>query len=105
MKRSKNNVVGTIKEKVRQIDPGAEVILFGSRARGEARPDSDWDILILVDEEATFERERYFRHELYNLELTLGEAFSVFIFNKSEWNLKYRNTDFYKNVINEGLSV
>jgi predicted nucleotidyltransferase len=105
MKRSKNNVVGMIKEKVRQIDPDAEVILFGSRARGEARPDSDWDILILVDDEATFERERYFRHQLFNLELTLGEAFSVFIFNKSDWNLKYRNTDFYRNVINEGLSV
>ena len=28
--------------------PGAEVRLFGSRARGEARPDSDVDLLITV---------------------------------------------------------
>jgi len=26
-----------------------QVLLFGSRARGEARPDSDWDFLIIVD--------------------------------------------------------
>lgn len=26
-----------------------QVLLFGSRARGEARPDSDWDFLVIVD--------------------------------------------------------
>jgi len=34
---------------VRLVDP-VRVILFGSRARGDARPDSDYDILVLVDE-------------------------------------------------------
>lgn len=29
-----------------------EVWLFGSRARGDNRPDSDWDILIVVDDHA-----------------------------------------------------
>jgi len=28
-----------------------EVWLFGSRARGDNRPDSDWDILIVVDDD------------------------------------------------------
>jgi uncharacterized protein len=31
--------------------PGAEVILFGSRARGEERPDSDVDLLVIEPEE------------------------------------------------------
>ena len=30
------------------------VILFGSRARGEERPDSDWDFYVLVDRELPF---------------------------------------------------
>src|SRR5437764_2410140 len=32
---------------VRRYDP-VQVILFGSRARGDAGPDSDWDLLIVV---------------------------------------------------------
>ncbi len=31
--------------------PGAEVILFGSRARGEERPDSDVDLLVIEPRE------------------------------------------------------
>ena len=29
-----------------------KIILFGSRARGEASPDSDWDLLVVLDDEA-----------------------------------------------------
>jgi uncharacterized protein len=32
--------------RIRQLIPAAEVRLFGSRARGQARPDSDVDLLI-----------------------------------------------------------
>ncbi len=30
--------------------PGSRVILFGSRATGKARPDSDWDFLVVEPE-------------------------------------------------------
>ncbi len=39
-----------IKAAVLAIEPEAEVLLFGSRARGDAREDSDWDVLVLLDE-------------------------------------------------------
>lgn len=40
----------SIKEKMKSVMPqGSEAILFGSRARGDYREDSDWDILILLD--------------------------------------------------------
>jgi excisionase family DNA binding protein len=38
-------IVGRI---ARTIDP-ARIILFGSRARGDARPDSDYDLLVILD--------------------------------------------------------
>ena len=38
-----------VKRSVYEIDPQAEVWLFGSRARGDTRPDSDWDFLVLTE--------------------------------------------------------
>jgi len=35
-----------------------KIILFGSRARGDAKPDSDWDFLVLVQEELTFHQKQ-----------------------------------------------
>lgn len=36
---------------VAYFDP-PRVILFGSRARGEGGPDSDWDLLVVLDDHA-----------------------------------------------------
>jgi predicted nucleotidyltransferase len=94
-----------IKMQVNEIDPTADVILYGSRARGEERPDSDWDILILVNSKADIEIEKTFRHKLFDLELEIGEAFSTFVYNKQEWKSKFWMTPLYKNVANEGIAL
>ena len=38
-----------VKEIVKQRDPDARVMLFGSAVKGELRPDSDVDLLIITD--------------------------------------------------------
>jgi len=45
---TENIVVQKVKQCILSIDKDAEIILFGSRARGDARPDSDWDFLFLT---------------------------------------------------------
>ena len=94
-----------IKQNVLEIDPNAEVILYGSRARGDEKKYSDWDILVLTNYKTGFEKERIFRNNLYELELELGEAFSVFAYSKKEWNTKHRITPFYYNVIKDGVKL
>lgn len=45
-----------IKAAVHAVEPGAEVLLFGSRARGDAREDSDWDVLVLLEGAVSWDR-------------------------------------------------
>jgi predicted nucleotidyltransferase len=40
------------KKAIRAVVPDADVILYGSRARGDAKDDSDYDLLVLVDRPA-----------------------------------------------------
>jgi predicted nucleotidyltransferase len=39
-------------DRLRAIYQPADVLLFGSRARGDAEPDSDWDIIVVLPDDA-----------------------------------------------------
>jgi uncharacterized protein len=75
MKRRTKYILQRVKHNISEIDPSAKVILFGSRARGDERKDSDWDILILTSYPVDLEKERKFRNHLYDLELEIRGAF------------------------------
>lgn len=105
MKKKTKHIAQLIRKNINLIDPKAEIILYGSRARGDDKPDSDWDILILTDYPVDLEKERKFRNNLYDLELEAGESFSLFIYSKSDWTTKQRITPFYHNVIQEGVAL
>ncbi len=105
MKKRTKYIIQLIRKNISMIDPKAEIILYGSRARGDDRPDSDWDILILTDYPVDLNKERVFRDNLYDLELETGEPFSVFVYSKNDWTSKQRITPFYNNVIREGVKI
>ncbi|MDA3954889.1 MAG: nucleotidyltransferase domain-containing protein [Bacteroidales bacterium] len=105
MKRKTKQISILIKQTIGRIDPNAQIILYGSRARGTERIDSDWDILILTDYPVDIVKERVFRNALYDLELETEEPFSVFVYSKTEWETKQRITPFYVNVTNEGVRI
>ena len=105
MKRKTKNIVQLIRQNIHMIDPKAEIILYGSRARGNERADSDWDILVLTDYPVDLKKERTFRDNLYDLELQTGEPFSIFVYSKNDWTTKQKITPFYNNVIQEGIRL
>ena len=105
MKTKTQHISQLIRHYINAIDPKADVILYGSRARGDERPDSDWDILILTDYSVDLITERKFRDKLYDLELETGEPLSIFVYSKSDWLTKQRITPFYENVTQEGVRI
>jgi uncharacterized protein len=104
--QTENLVLKKIKAKVHEKDPFAQVILFGSHARGEARKDSDWDILILLNiPHVSRSLKREYVQLIYDLELETNQGISVFVFGKNEWHTLHAPTPFYKNIQKEGIAL
>jgi uncharacterized protein len=93
-----------IKGTVQALEPDAEIILYGSRARGDAAADSDWDLLILVDGPVDAAREQAIRHRLYELEWDSDEVICSVVCNRLDWNSPlYRAMPFHWNVDRDGI--
>lgn len=87
-------------------DPSAKIYLYGSRVKGGAKKESDWDILILLNKKKiTREIETSITYPLYDLEFETGELISPMVYSESEWNTKYSVTPFYQNVMREGKLI
>jgi predicted nucleotidyltransferase len=106
MTERESQIAKLISRKIKNQDPKAEVILFGSHARGQANDESDWDILILIDRpKANRSVENRYRSEMFELELELGEPISTFVYSKTDWESKFLFTPFYKNIKKEGIKL
>jgi len=106
MKKETVAFINRIKETVLSVEPKAKIILYGSRAKGTARSDSDWDILILLaHQKITREIEKQVVDPLYELEFETGEVISPMVYAEQEWNTKYSITPFYANVNKEGIPL
>lgn len=104
MQREKERVMYSIRETADKVVPsGAKVVLFGSQARGDAREDSDWDILILIDKDRVnntdFDEIAY---PLVELGWKMGVMINPILYTYKDWH-KRDFTPFYKNVEQEGI--
>lgn len=103
---SQKDIIQGMREVAKAVLPsGAGAFLFGSRARGDARPDSDWDILILIDgERATGADFDKYAYPFVNYGWSIGEQINPLIYSFSDWNNRSISL-FYKNVQTEGVSL
>ena len=75
----------------------SSMLLYGSRARGDNRPDSDWDLLIRLDM-AQIEADDYdITYPFRELGWDIGEEISPHIYTKKQWK-EWTFLPFYKNV-------
>ena len=93
-----------VKRAVREMEPDAEIILYGSRAREDSQAQSDWDFLILVDGPVNDERTDKIRHCLYEIEWESDEVLCCIVRSREEWNsLLWESMPFHQNVELEGI--
>lgn len=102
-KRTK--IINMIRDTIREVEPTAQIILYGSRARGDSHEDSDWDVLVIVDKDRTgladFKRLCY---PIYFKGLDYGEEINASLYTKSEWECAPPSM-FKYNVVNEGIAI
>ncbi len=100
-------LIERIRDLMARTAPDAKAILYSSQARGDAGPDSDVDLLILLPD--SYEGKEYAkRHwnisdKLYRLSLETGFDISPLILLKKIFYA--RKTPFTLNVINEGIEI
>jgi len=93
-----------VRRAVREIEPDAEIVLYGSRARNDSDEQSDWDFLILLDGPVDDGRIDKIRHRLYEIEWQCDEVLCSIIRNREEWNSPlYENMPFHRDVEVDGI--
>lgn len=81
----------TVESLVKYYQP-IQIYLFGSKARGEEGPNSDYDLLVIVQEKVPREK----RSGFYDLRWKMGltQATDIVLFTKEgfEWRLQVKNS-------------
>ncbi|MBI5701426.1 nucleotidyltransferase domain-containing protein [Candidatus Saganbacteria bacterium] len=99
-------VVNNFLDRISALRPSiSSMYLFGSHARGTARPDSDYDILIVAPK-----KNKELKSKLYDavmdIELEKGADISLKVLKQDQFDrLREFNTPFIKNVLKEGIKI
>lgn len=101
-----NEVIREIKHRIAAEQPAAEVILYGSFARGDAGPGSDIDLLILINKpDLRYTEIARLTGSLYRYGIQTGRLISPLVQTRKNWEEKFFFTPLYHNVKKEGLKL
>ena len=109
MNKQDSKIVADLKQRLLAACPqeGLKLIVFGSRSRGEAAPDSDLDVAVLVTRR-TPDLERRLDDVAYALmwDLDFRPIISLKVFAEADFQAKVQQGfSFYRNIQREGLAA
>jgi predicted nucleotidyltransferase len=100
----RSEILRRIRKGIIEHEPKAEIYPYGSRARGDNRKDSDWDILVITPKEKiTYDYESDLRDPILDIELDSGEIISLLVYSKNDWIGKQSVSPLFSNVSKEGI--
>lgn len=95
-----------IKQELAKSSLKHEIWLYGSFARGQQTPNSDLDLLVLVENDELKPREKQqITFDLYAIEFETGQIISPLIMTKKQWREKHPQTPFFENVNREAIRL
>lgn len=90
---------------LRHLPVGGKAYLFGSQARGDNRPSSDWDILIILNKDKLLPDDYdSITYPLTTLGWDLGERINPILYTSTEWEASCI-TPFYQNVKQDAIAL
>ena len=97
-------ILNDIKEAVLSVDKTADPLLFGSHARGDWHEESDWDILILTNEEVNDALRLDYIGAILPLEIKYATAINLVLKNRVMWK-QQGHTDLFINIYEDGIAL
>lgn len=107
LKEQERKILENFRTELRSLlqDPSIEVRLFGSKARGEDREDSDLDVLVIISSEDWHKSDKVY-DIVTGLLLESGVCISPKIISKRQYEELIReDAPFIRNVIRDGVAV
>ena len=102
---SKKKILQRIKKDILDLIPGAEVVLFGSRARDDHHEESDWDILVLIESKVTHKLKRQVSDKLFYISLEFEICINTLTINKNDWNGKFKYYPLHFEIEKDGMVI
>ncbi len=102
-----DNLIAALKVKAAEILPqGSRMSLYGSRARGDAKEDSDWDLHILIpgEERVPWSAWDIYAWPFYEIGLKFDEIVNPRVYSFKGW-VKRQFLPFHKNVERDSIII
>lgn len=106
LKKNENKALREFKQILLKRFPQADIVLYGSKARGDYGEFSDIDLLVLVDSEVDRSLREKVGEIKYDMELKYDVVFGLVIENKDFWDSPLAKAmPLHCNIDREGVTV
>ena len=94
------------KSAIRSVLPDAQVVLYGSRARGDAADTSDFDLLAIAPKPVSSQVRVAVSDALYDVELERGILASCLVCSQADWAaVLWRASPLRENIERDGIAL